>query len=266
MPQLAVWKLERIKPDPKQPRKHFDLTDLKALAASMRDHGQLQPIGVRPEGILLWGERRYRAAPFVPLAELQVIVTDRAMSDSEIRLIQLTENMHRADLTGNEKYLACSELMCMNPGWAMKDLAEALHLDPSMVTRLLSPSKCIPQAQEALAAGKIGISTCYTLSKCDTPQEQARMLAAALDGTSRDELEAVGRKKRNGSTSAVRVQKVKCVLPSGVNVVVSGEGVSLEESIEALGLAIREMKRAKELGYTAKTFALAMKDKAKAGG
>jgi ParB family transcriptional regulator, chromosome partitioning protein len=264
MPQLAVWKLDRIKPDPKQPRKHFDQTDLKALGCSLRDRGQLQPIGVRPDGTLLWGERRYRAAVLVELPTLDVIVTDRAMSDSEIRLVQITENMHRADLTGSEKWLACAELMCMNPAWQMKDLAEALHLDPSMVTRLLSPSRCIPAAQEALAAGKIGISTCYTLSKCATPEEQAKMLAAALNGTSRDELEAAGRKKRNGTTEAVRVQKVKCVLPSGVNVVVSGEGVSLDESIEALGLAIKEMRRAKELGYTAKTFAAAMKDKAKA--
>jgi len=58
---------------------------------------------------------------------------------------------------------------------------------------------------------------------------------------------------------------VRCQLPSGVQIVVSGEGVSLEDAIEALGEAIKEMKRARDLGYTAKTFAAAMKDKSKKG-
>jgi len=73
----------------------------------------------------------------------------------------------------------------------------------------------------------------------------------------------VSRRKRNGEQATVRVQRVKCALPSGITVVVSGEGVSLDESIEALTETIKEMKRARDLGYTAKTFAAAMKDKSK---
>jgi len=85
-----------------------------------------------------------------------------------------------------------------------------------------------------------------------------------LSGASRDAIEQAGRKKRAGAPS-VKASKVKCFLPSGVQVVVSGNGVSLDESIEALNEAIKEMKRARELGYTAKTFAAAMKDKARKG-
>ena len=65
----------------------------------------------------------------------------------------------------------------MNPSWQLKDLAEALHLDPSTVTRLLSPSKCIPAVQDALKQGKIGISDCYPISKLPE-SEQAGLLAA----------------------------------------------------------------------------------------
>ncbi len=86
-----------------------------------------------------------------------------------------------------------------------------------------------------------------------------------LNGSSRDSIEAARRKTRSGGTPAVKVARVKCPLPNGINVVVSGEGVSLDESIEALGEAIKEMKRARDLGYTAKTFAAAMRDRAKAG-
>ena len=152
----------------------------------------------------------------------------------------------------------------MNPGWQMKDLADFLHVDPSSVTRIVSPSRCTPAWQEALKDGKLGISDCYAASKLPE-KDQAGLLALKLSGASRDAIEQAGRKKRNGAKEAVRIQKVKCILSSGVTVVVSGEGVSLDESIEALGDAIKEMKRARELGYTAKTFAAAMKDKAKKG-
>ena len=261
---LTTKPLAFFKTDPNQPRKQFTEADLRSLGASLKSLGQLQPVGTRPDGTLLWGERRYRAAQLVGLAELSVIITDRKLSDSEIRLIQLTENMHRADLTGHEKWIGCSELMSMNPQWQMKDLAAHLQLDPSMVTRLLSPSKCVPAWQEALKAGKVGISDCYAASKLEE-KEQAELLGLKLSGASRDTIEQAGRKSRNGQATAVKVARVRCQLPSGVQIVVSGEGVSLEDAIEALGEAIKEMKRARDLGYTAKTFAAAMKDKSKKG-
>ena len=262
---LTTKPLTFFKPDPKQARQHYDEADDRQLGESMKALGQLQPVGAKPDGTLLWGHRRLRAALLVGLKDLQVIITDRQLSDTEIRLIQLTENLHRSDLTAYEKWLACAELMCMSPKWQLKDLAEHLHLDPSMLTRLLSPSRCIEAVQNALWEGQIGISDCYATSKLPE-KEQAALLAMKLSGASRDAIEHAVRKTRSGGQAAVRVQKVKCILPSGVSVVVSGKGVSLDESIEALGEAIKEMKRARELGYTAKTFAAAMKDKAKQAG
>ena len=262
MPEVTRKPLSWFKTNP-QVRKTFNEEDLRRLGESLRQK-QLQPVLCQPDGTIIAGERRYRAAKLVGLESLEVKIADEHLSDSQIKLWQLTENMQREDLTGYEKWTGCADLMCCNPTWQMKDLAEALHLDPSMVTRLLSPSKCIVAAQKAFEEGKIGISDCYAISKL-AEKEQAGLLALKLSGASRDAIERAGRKSRNGTTTAVRVQKVKCVLPNGVNVVVSGEGVSLEESIEALGEAIKEMKRARELGYTAKTFAAAMKDKAKKG-
>ena len=154
--------------------------------------------------------------------------------------------------------------MGLNPGWLAKDLAEHLHIDPSMVTRLLSPTKCTVAWQDALKDGKVGISDVYAASKLPEA-EQAGLLALKLSGASRDAIEKAGRKKRSVDVEAVRVNRVKCLLPSGVQVVVSGSSVSLDESIEALTEAVKEMKRARDLGYTSKTFAAAMKDKARKG-
>ena len=232
----------------------------------MKSLGQLQPVGAKPDGTVLWGHRRLLAARLVGLAALQVIITDRPMSDSEIRLVQLTENMHRADLSGYEKWLACSELMCMNPTWQMKDLADHLNLDPSMVTRLLSPSKCSTAWQEALKENKkVGISDCYAASKLESPEEQSALLALKLSGASRDTIEQAGRKKRNGTTAAIKVARLRCVLP-GVAVQFTGEGITLELAIDAMKDLTSELKRAIDQGLDAKTVVRVLADKAKAKG
>jgi ParB family chromosome partitioning protein len=253
-----------LKPDPKQPRKFFSDEELDRLGDDMLARGVLVPLLILPDGTVIDGERRKLAAVKKGIKELPVRVIDKPMSEKELRGIQLATVFHKVDLTAYEKYETCAELMCMNPGWMAKDCAEFLHLDPSMLTRLLSPCRCVPAVQEALKQGKIGISDCYAISKLSEP-EQAGLLALKLSGASRDQLEVAGRKSRNAGQPTVRVQRVKCILPNGVSVVVAGEGVSLDESIEALGEVMKEMKRARDLGYTAKTFAAAMKDRSKRG-
>jgi ParB/RepB/Spo0J family partition protein len=265
MPQLTTKPVTFFKPDAKQARQHYDEGEDRSLGESMQALGQLQPVGAKPDGTMLWGHRRLRAALLVGLKELQVIITDKPLSDSDVRIIQLTENMQRSDLSGVEQWRGCAELMCMNPHWAMKDLAEHLHLDPSMVTRLLSPSKCISAVQEALAEGKIGISDCYALSKADE-REQARLLALKLAGASRDAIEQAGRKSRNGKAAALKVTRIRCPVNGGAVVQVSGKSLDLDDAIEAAQEWVKEAKKASEQGLDARTFERVCRDKAKRGG
>lgn len=262
MAQLTTKPLSWFKTNP-QVRKAFDEAELRLLGESLR-HKQLQPVLAKPDGTIIAGERRYRAAKLVDLPSLMVILTDEPLTDSEVRAIQLTENIHRADLTGYEKWQACKELLELNPGWQGKDLAEHLHLDPSSVTRLLSPSKCIVEVQEALRDGRIGISDAYALSKLP-PEDQPGLLALKLSGGSRDALEQAGRKKRAGNAPAVRVPSIKIALANDVSVVVKGEAIDLEQGIEALKDAIKAMSKARDNGLDAKTAQLVWKDMAKAG-
>jgi len=248
--------------DPNQPRKSFNEAELRALGESMKSVVQLQPVVAKPDGTLLCGERRYRAAKLVGMTELSVIIAEKPLSDSEIRIIQLTENIHRADLSGYEKWLVCAELMGMNTDWQLKDLAQNLHLDPSMVTRLLSPSKCIGDVQDALKENKLGISDCYAISRLPE-HDQAGLLALKLSGATRDQIEHKCRKKRNG-TPAVRVSRIKCPLPSGSVIQVSGESISLDDMIEAIVELLKEAKKASEQGLDVRTFQAVMRDKARA--
>ena len=260
MPQQKLMKLSDIVVDA-QVRKSYDPKGMEELTASVKAHGILQPLLVMKNGRLLAGHRRRLAALGAKLESVPVIVTDEMLTDSQVKVIQLTENMQRSDLTGFEKWTGCYELMCMNPTWAMKDLAEHLHIDASMVTRLLSPSRCTTAWQEALKAGKgVGISDCYQASQL-SEEDQAGLLSLKLSGASRDELARVSRQKRNAPAPAVRLSRVKIAMPAGSSVVVSGSELSMPEVVELLADTLKEARKAAEQ-YDVKTFQSMMRDKA----
>ncbi|MBC7819948.1 MAG: ParB/RepB/Spo0J family partition protein [Planctomycetaceae bacterium] len=258
MPQLITKPLSWFQTNP-QVRKQFDEAELLRLGESLKVK-QLQPVLCQPDGTIIAGERRLRAATLVGMTHLEAKIADEPLSASEIRVWQLIENMQRADLTGYEQWLGCAELLDMNPGWKQKDLAERLHLSESMIVRLLSPSKCSEQWQEALRDGNVGISDCYAASKFQTA-EQAGLLLLKLAGASRDAIEAAGRRSRIGDTPVIRASKIKCPLASGVTVVVSGNDMSLDEVIDALVEASKEARKARDQGLHAKTFEASMRDR-----
>jgi ParB-like chromosome segregation protein Spo0J len=193
------------------------------------------------------------------------IITDQMLSDTQIRLIQLTENMQREGLAGHEQWLACVELMRMNPAWQIKELAGALKKDPSSITRILSPSKCIPAWQEALKGGKVGISDCYAASKLPD-DAQVKLLALKLSGASRDAIEQAGRRTRNGTTPAVKVSRLKVPLAGGATVQISGRQITLDDAIEATQTALKAMKSARDDGLNSKTAQAVFRDKSRKGG
>jgi ParB/RepB/Spo0J family partition protein len=252
-----------FKPDPNQPRKSFDEADLDRLGADLLARGILVPLLAKADGTIIDGERRWRAAQRVGMSNLPVIVTDKLLADKELRGIQLATVFHKADLSPYEKWLAFTDLLCGNPTWQMKDLAEFLHIDPSMVTRWMSPGKCIPAVQEALKEGKIGISDCYAISRLPE-SEQAPLLALKLSGASRDTIEQAGRKKRSNETPAVKLSRVKIAMPQGASVVISGNDLSMSDVVELLVETLKEARKAAEQ-YDVKTFQSMMRDKAKAG-
>lgn len=92
--------IDAIKPNAAQPRKTFDKEKLEDMAASIKEHGIIQPIIVRPSGKgyeIVAGERRYRAARAAGLKEVPCIV--RELTDRENMLFAIIENMQREDLS-----------------------------------------------------------------------------------------------------------------------------------------------------------------------
>lgn len=263
MVQVVKKSLSWFKARP-QARKRFEEKELRQLGESLKVR-QLQPLVCLPDGTIIAGERRYRAALLVGMPELEVKIIDDPVTEGECKRLQFTENMQRQDLTGHEQWQGCVELLRLNLGWTQKELAEQLHIDPSMVIRLLSPSKCIESVQAALAEGRIGISDCYAISRLDQA-EQAAALAMKLNGASRDRLASHARRQRHGDKPSVRASRVKCELGGDVSIVITGKALGVDEVIEALGLAHKEARKARDQNLDVKTWAAVMRDRARNGG
>ena len=111
--KVETLPLREIEPDPGQPRKTFDDEALGELAASIAEHGLIQPIAVRPKAaggyLIVAGERRWRACRMAGLTEAPVVVKD--VTDEQAMELALVENLQREDLDPVEEAVGIHELM-----------------------------------------------------------------------------------------------------------------------------------------------------------
>lgn len=206
-------------------------SDLKNLGESLRER-QLSPVGAMTDGELIYGFRRLEAARLAGLPDLAVSIYLNPLSKAEVKVIQLTDNIHRLDMSPFEKFTACEELRKLNPKWTVKELAKHLKLDPASVTRWLSPSKCIPAWQEALRAGVVRLTDCYAASQV-SEQHQQEMLEMKLSGASRDALSrAAQRTNRKCERETVLASRMAIPRGMGSTVVRSAKSVPLTRQHE----------------------------------
>ena len=110
---VTVLPLQKVEPNPNQPRKYFDEEELQALADSIAAHGLLQPLAVRDMGggfyQIIAGERRWRAARLAGLSEVPVVVVEA--DDRTVMELALVENLQRQDLNPMEEAEGYRSLM-----------------------------------------------------------------------------------------------------------------------------------------------------------
>jgi ParB family chromosome partitioning protein len=147
--------IEQIDHNPYQPRRAFDDDDLAALSDSIRTHGILQPLVVRPVGEryqLIAGERRLRAAQAAGFADVPVHVVD--FNDQQVLEAALVENIQRSDLNPIEKAHGFQDYL-QRFHMTHEQLATRLGLDRSTVTNLIRLLELPPEVQSAVAVGQI---------------------------------------------------------------------------------------------------------------
>jgi ParB/RepB/Spo0J family partition protein len=149
--------LDRIYPDPDQPRRTFRRESLEELAASIREQGVLEPIQViaTDQGYqLLHGERRWRAAHLAGLTWIPSIIYEQPLSDADRLIRQLIENIQREDLNDVDRATALERLKdLLNVSW--EEVAEKVGLTVGRIHQLRRLSRLAPELQAAVKAGQI---------------------------------------------------------------------------------------------------------------
>lgn len=194
-----------IHPNPAQPRRHFSEDSLQELAASLKRHGLIQPILVRPHGAgyqIVAGERRWRAAQRAQLHHVKAIV--RELSDEETLEIALIENIQRQDLNPIEEAEAYRKL-CDDFGHSQSALAAIVEKSRSHVANMMRLLDLPLLVRELVIEGKLSMGHARALLGSD---DSARLAALVVkQGLSVRQTEALVRRSRveEGKTPKPRV-------------------------------------------------------------
>jgi ParB family transcriptional regulator, chromosome partitioning protein len=142
--------VERIDPNPYQPRRHFDPVEIAALASSIKQHGMLQPIIVRAVADryqLIAGERRLRASIEAQLHQIPARVM--ILDDRKVSELAMVENLQREDLNALEKASAFRDYL-HRYGGTQEELAGRLGLDRSTLSNLIRLLELPEEVQTAV--------------------------------------------------------------------------------------------------------------------
>jgi ParB family chromosome partitioning protein len=171
--------IELVSRNPKNPRKNFSEAELQDLASSIRQHGIVQPVVVRPiaEGRfeIIAGERRWRAAQLAGLVEIPVIIRD--VDDRTALELAIVENVQRSDLNPVEEALGYEQLIAEH-GYTQNDLGEIIGKSRSHVANSLRLLKLPDPVRDMLFDGSLSAGHARALIPTSDPVALARSIVA----------------------------------------------------------------------------------------
>ena len=168
----------RIRPNPNQPRVHFDEESLDELADSIRERGVLQPILLRPDGddyLIIAGERRWRAAQRARLHTIPAIV--REIDESTTAELALIENIQRQDLNALEEAEGYRQLIARH-GHTQDDIGRIVHKSRSHIANLLRLLDLPEFVKQSLLQGDISMGHARAVATADDPEGLTREIIA----------------------------------------------------------------------------------------
>ena len=201
--------INEIEPNHDQPRKNFKPEALSELSESIKEHGILQPLLVRPlaDGSyrLVAGERRYRAARMAGLTE--VPVTIREMTDEEESIFALIENLHREDLNIIEEAEGIKTLIDTF-GLTQEEAAKRVGKSREAVTNILRLLKLPEDISEYVKQGKISMGHARALLSFEDKKEASRVAEMVIkDGISVRDVERLAKSAQREKKSPEKRQK-----------------------------------------------------------
>jgi ParB family chromosome partitioning protein len=215
--------VDKVTPNPNQPRLAMDKAGLEDLTNSVREHGVLQPILVRPQPNghyqLIAGERRWRAAQGAGLAAIPALIEE--IDDETALEIAVIENLQREDLSPIDEAMIYDK-MIREHGYSIRKLAQKLGKDKGYLENRLRLADAPAEIRELVSVRKDTLSHAYELLKVSDPKKRKHL----ADMVARGELSLI--KLREKIDGAPRTRKAS----SGTAAVGSLAG-TVEDAIEA---------------------------------
>jgi ParB/RepB/Spo0J family partition protein len=199
---VRIVAIDHIEANPEQPRMVFEQEALDELSASIREHGVLQPILVRPLGPntyqIVAGERRWRASKLAGLLTIPALIED--IDDDTALEISIIENLQREDLSPLDE-AAMYDRMVHEHGYSIRKLADKLGKDKGYLENRLRLAGAPPEIRELVSLRKDSLSHAYELMKVEDPKKRRRLAEQVARGELtliklRDKIE--GRRPRAG--------------------------------------------------------------------
>jgi len=207
-PRHEMIPLDSISPNPMQPRRRFNEESLEELAASLKEHGLVQPIIVRPVGTgyeILVGERRWRAAQLAGAKSIPAVI--REAETPECLQIALVENLHRDDLNGIEEATAYRQLM-EDFGFSQDDIAQKVGKSRSTVANALRLLQLPVEVQATVVAEEITPGHARALIALQGDPYQAVLLQRIIeDDLSVRQTEELARRRLGGGEEPAAREK-----------------------------------------------------------
>ena len=173
----------RIEANPDQPRLTFDEATLAELSSSVKEHGVLQPILVRPvDGgryQLIAGERRWRAAKMAGLETIPAMIEE--IDDDTALEIAIIENLQREDLSPLDEAIMYDR-MTSEHGYSVRKLAQKLGKDKGYIENRLRLADAPPEIRQLVSLRKDTVSHAYELLKVEDPRKRRRLAEQVASG------------------------------------------------------------------------------------
>ncbi|WP_425646634.1 ParB/RepB/Spo0J family partition protein [Agrobacterium leguminum] len=171
--------IEFIARSQRNPRRHFDENELQDLAASIRQHGIVQPVVVRTVEVnryeIIAGERRWRAAQLAGFTDVPVIVRD--VDDRTALELAIVENVQRSDLNPLEEAMGYEQLIAEH-GYTQNDLGEIIGKSRSHVANSLRLLKLPDPVRDMLADGSLSAGHARALVSTSDPATLAKTIVS----------------------------------------------------------------------------------------
>jgi len=232
--------IEFLSPNPKNPRRSFGEADLADLTQSIKDHGIVQPVVVRPSPAqtghyeIIAGERRWRAAQRAGLTEVPIIVRD--VNDRTALELAIIENVQRSDLNPIEEALGYQQLIDEH-GYSQADLGQVIGKSRSHVANTLRLLKLPDVIRSMLVDGALSAGHARTLVTAADPAGLAKRIVE--DGLSVRQAEALAQAPASAEIETPRAKPEK-----------DPDTLALERTLaDALGMkvAVQHKQRGGEL-------------------